>query len=643
MSGTNLPLAKPPLPTERPRFSAGTVVGGRKVGGQYMSDSIISAAREGMVSQDQLDQAQKTIQDQQEQLNKVQKELNDQQQQLDQVQNAIQEQQPSRMQRLSSAVSRTVAPIRALGPMGVLRRINRAATAGTSLINFDLMDARRVAESTGIGYPRGAMAGGLGVGSERALFSMSRDMSSVRSILGRIENTVNKIAGDNQAASGIAPRAAGEEKKDSNWITALAAAGTALLGALASLRSGIESILRPLSELASLLGRTLVSAIASLFSPDGVVGRALISGARLLFSGPALAAIIGGGALAVIGSAIVRALQMSPEERAAAQMRAEQQAAEGVQRTEATPAGNPGQAAARGIARSYDIDTPSYRDIQDLLETPRQGETPEERARRESLDRIQRGLERNAPGGNVQLGAGVAEYIAERRAQRAEQDIAAGTRENLEMAQSINPADAFMQPEPQRAPTPAGDSQQRPAQAPNQQPLGQQIAGSRNNMIPADERTVMITSASRRPGSPDSRWVNLIENYAAMRRIQSPAGGVIQDGKVIAVLDRNRQRIDVTDLSRRDFSQAVGGDWEGTIQSPELATASTDTRAQTISNAANQPATVVVNNIAGGGQGAPAAAPAPASGGAVAVGRAPSQPTHPPRPSDVGSAALSGR
>lgn len=226
MSGT----AKPPLPIERPRFPAGTAVGGRKVGGQFMSDSIVSAAREGMVSKSQLDTAQKTIEQQQQQINQSQKELQDQQQQIDQIQRAVQE-QPSRMQRLAGAASRTIAPLRALGPMGILRNINRAASTDRSMVNFDLMDARRVADATGFGAFGGVRGGVAGPGAERVLFNISRDMSAVRGSLSRIETTVNKIAGDSPVLGGAAPRATAQE-----------AGGGGIAGLIGSMLGGLGNM-----------------------------------------------------------------------------------------------------------------------------------------------------------------------------------------------------------------------------------------------------------------------------------------------------------------------------------------------------------------------------------------------------------------
>lgn len=639
MSGTSGSSARPPLPVERPRFPAGTTVGGRKVGGQFMSDSIVAAAREGMVAQEDLDKAQKTIQDQQQQLDQVQRDLQDQQEQLDQVQRVVDAQQPSRMQRLASVASRTIAPIRALGPMGVLRSINRAASTGRSLINFDLIDNRRVAEASGLGYQRMGMmggSGGLGTGAERVLFSISRDMSASRASLGRIENTLNRMAESGTGLGSFAPRDSREEKKDSSWLTALVAAGSALLTTFNALKSGVDRLVGIIGNLTTLLGRTLISGLTSLLSPTGVVGRALVTGAQLLFSGPGLAAVIGAGALAAIGAAIIRAMSMTPEEREAARMRAEEQAQAGREEMESTPAGNPGQAAARGIARSYNISTREYGDIQDILMNPRQGESPAQRAERERLNELQRQAERNAPGGNVQLAPGVADYIARIRAENAERDIEAGTAENRAIAESISPAAAFATPsqaelqsqgmsqrsEPQRA-VPAADNRQTTAQ----------------RMMPSDERQVMITTATR---MNDPRTVSLIENYAAMRGVESPAGGIIQDGRVVAVLDNRRRRVDVTDISRRDYSNPVEGDWSGTPQAPELAPPVSDNRSQTMSTGANQPTNVIVNNVQGGGQAAAAAPPAGRSTGTAAVGRSGRSPTHSPRPADQASAALMG-
>jgi hypothetical protein len=472
--------------------------------------------------------------------------------------------------------------------------------------------------------------------------SMSKDMSDLKDNsrrtlrdIGIVKDSVLRIEKLISFQRDERPNKNSSTREGSSWLAGLAAAGGLLLSAFSALTAAV-------SGLAALLGNAIVGAITSLFSATGAVGRALITGAQFLFSGPALAGIIGAGALAAIGTAIVRAMNMTPEEREAARTRAEEQAQTGRESNQASPASNPGRAYAGIIQRRYDVSSPEYGDIEDILMTPRPGENQEQRSERERLSELQRQAGRNSRDGNVQLAPGVADFVATARAENAERDIEAGTAENRAAIQSISPDTGF------------GRVSEEEAQAQGMPPRSAVRVQPRSSnpdnatveaqrMMPLNEREVSLSRAFR---SVEPRTASLIENYAAMRGIRNPAGGVLEDGKVVAVLDSNRRRIDVTDISRRDYSNVLENDASGTLQQPELVPTVNDNRAQTISQNANQPSTTIINN-----QAPPPAAAAPVAmqgqqgGGGGLMGRARARaaalPAHPIRPGEAGSPAVS--
>lgn len=678
MSGT----AKPPLPIERPRFPAGTAVGGRKVGGQYMSDTILSAAREGMVSKNQLDAAQKTIDQQQQQINQTQKELQDQQQEIDQIQRVVLEQQPSRMQRLASAASRTIAPLRALGPMGILRNINRAASTDRSMVNFDLMDARRVAGAAEFGALGGARGGvgGVGTGAERYLFNMSRDMSAVRGSISRIETTVNKIAGDSPAIGGSAPRNTTEEGGGGGLAGLVGSmlgglgnmfgrgGGGGLGGAIRRLISTVARaiftkipIIGPLilvalniegameeyernglgaaiTDLLSGIGSDLTFGIVSKDSIkefinngiqrvtewwntaketlQGVVNsvidnvKGFYDNVRTRFAETrdtlatrfeeakntlvetfnnvrdtvegAISSVLGG--IRNFFSSMVNGYRDARNRLREASEQAEADRLRALEQMSPTRSGNPGQAGARGIAASYNIRTEDYGAVQDMLMNAPEGETPEQRVERERLSEVQRRIERSSRDGNVNLDPEVSAYIAQR--------IGAG--EQLPSMRSQDSAPASTTNSSNATPNAGSQIPPAPQQATDE---GRSLA-----RINAEERMERRRRELAAAPQLDPLTTPPILPPAPMP--PNPIG-----------------------------APAV---------TPVLVTPP-DTRPQAMTAAANQPTTVVVNN-AGNGAGQPAAPSPPpqSSGGLIGRLRAARQPTHSPRPSDVGTAAMSG-
>lgn len=707
MSGT----ARPPLPIERPRFPAGTAVGGRKVGGQFMSDSIVSAAREGMVSKDQLDAAQRTIEQQQRQINQTQKELQEQQQQIDQIQKELQE-QPSRMQRLAGAASRTIAPLRALGPMGILRNINRAASTDRSMVNFDLMDARRVADATGFGAFGGARGGivgaGVGPGAERVLFNISRDMSAVRGSLSRIETTVSKIAGDSPAIGGAAPRAATQEAGGGG----IAGLIGSMLGGLGNMFGGggggglggavrrlISTVARAIFSKIPIIGplilvalniegameeyernglgaaiTDLISGIGSdltfgIVSKDsikefinngiqrvtewwntaketlqGVVDSVIdnVSGfydtvkTRFAETRDALATrfeqakttlvetfnnvrdTVEGAISSVLSgirnffSSMVNGYRDARNRLREASAEAEANRQRALEEMSPTRTGNPGQAGARGIAASYTIRTEDLGAVQDMLMNAPPGETPEQRAERERLSEIQRRIDRADRTGNPTLDPQVSEYIARR--------LEAG--EQLPSMRVASQGSA-----PAGGPANASPSQSAP-----------------ERIRPENGTFNMGGLSVQHQATTDGKF------FISGNEVDETTYRRFRD-----LVRSNTMNMDETQLAARNDSlfnlltevQAGRASPQNSNPAPAPAPAAPppDTRPQAMATGANQAPTVVVNNVgAGAGQAAPPSPPPRNNNGGL-LGRPAarnSQPAHPPRPVDVGTAAIGG-
>lgn len=636
-------IVRPPLPTDRPRFPAGTGLRdekGRSVGGRYMSNSVIEAVTSKIEMP--AEKSPSTIP-----ANAPSAPATPSNYRVERTPTM------SRTRALANFAARNIVGSIFGDNSGIYRDVSRYAPRRNIVERLvpeynEQPRPERVVSVTqnstapqrvGNSILRGNTAQDAKIASD--ISSMSKDMSDLKDnsrrtlrdigvakdTLLRIERLFPLLRRDDEGGR------ESSSSRSSSWLGGLAAAGSVLLTSFQTLTTAIKGIISTIGGLAGSLGKVLVSAVSSLFSPAGVIGRALVAGAKLLFSGPVLAGIIGAGALAAIGSAIVRAMSMSPEERAAAQMRAEEQARAGREQMESTPTGSPGQAAARGIARSYNISSNEYGDIQDILMNPREGENATQRAERERLNELQRQSERNAPGGNVQLAPGVAEYVSRVRSENAERAIEAGTAENRAIAEALSPMAGFEENNQTQ-------NQQAPQRVMNTESSTQ--ATPQRMMPTSNEQQILINSRTRRN---NVREVNLIENYAAMRGIERPTGGILEDGKVVAVLDRNRRRVDVTDISRRDYSRAVEGDWTGTPQQPELAPVVNDNRSQTIAQNANQPNNIIINNQSPPPAAGPVAMQGQQGGGGGLIGRARARaaalPSQPIRPSEAASPAVS--
>lgn len=125
---------------------------------------------------------------------------------------------------------------------------------------------------------------------------------------------------------------------------------------------------------------------------------------------PVTAAVIGGASLGIIGAAVYRALTMDPAERDAIRQRAEEQAA--VSREALTPGQQSGRGIGQGLRSGYYGNQPTdlrLEDILDVLDTPAENETPEQRNIREGMtNQLTRGNGRPTPE--------IIEYVRARRA-----------------------------------------------------------------------------------------------------------------------------------------------------------------------------------------------------------------------------------
>ena len=219
--------------TGRPRYRAGTVIrstSGQEVkpGGSFISDDVIQAVKEWEASQ-------------QEESDIEESDVSPQQ--------TNEYQRPSRLQRMGSAITRSARAIGALGPLGVIRSINRAANGdegrGASLIDFDAMDRRAVREVSASSNPNTTRevntnpqqaSGGISGGSvERLLFSINTNMSSVRSSLAKIETNVSKIVDTIAPTEGT--KAASKSGKSEEG-----GSGGGLMGLIGSLFGGLGNL-----------------------------------------------------------------------------------------------------------------------------------------------------------------------------------------------------------------------------------------------------------------------------------------------------------------------------------------------------------------------------------------------------------------
>lgn len=675
MSGSSNPPSKPPLPANRPRFPTGTVIGGKKVSNQYMSDAVVNAAREGMVSKDQLDAteqkleaAEQKIQQQQQEIDQANQDIENQKREIDQVQADVLNQQqsarPSRLQRIGSTIARGARVAGALGPMGMIRSINRSAENNSSLFNFEAMDARNVAVARAGGMGFGGSQGGYALSprAERAIINTSTDTAAVRVSIGRLERVVSGIAAKMEASESPTSfvKPTNREEEGGGGILGLIGSlfgglgnlfggggGAAGLGAL--LRRGISTIARAIFTKIPIIGPLILvalniegameeyeknglgAAITDLLSgigsdlTFGLIDKDTIknfintgiakvtewwNSAKETLMG-VVDSVIGGlrnffGSIGNFFRRTVDDFNRARQRVREASERSEQERQDGLARMQPTPSGSPGQAGARGIAASYDISNRDYGDIQDMLMTPQAGETPEQRAERERLNELQRQQEAQAQsrGGNVQLGEGVAEYLARRRQEEFNQSISANENQYADL-QNLDPAAAFRErSSTTTTPTTTAPVSTTPPERVQSQDNSRRVA---INQTISPELKGQIDSAARTVG-------------------ESARAGFISDGRVVAIENLQGKRINIPSMG-----------------APEQVPIPPDGRTQAMSQGAGQQAPVMVPvPVPQAQQPAPVMQQSQGSSRGAATGRAPAPATHPDRPNDVGSAAMSG-
>lgn len=598
----------------RPRYAAGTVIGGKKVGGQPMSDEVLKAARQG--TQPAAQQSQQETTQQQEQ--------------------PSQDRQPSRLQRIGATIARGARVAGALGPMGMIRSINRSAETNTSLFNFEGMDARNVAAArvAGMGGGYGGSQTALSPRAERAVISTSSDMAAVRVSLGRIERSVvgisDKIGADTTIKAGASkPREGGE------------AGGGGIMGLIGSLFGGLGNLFGGGggAGIGALLRRSIGAIARAIFTKIPIIGPLIlvalnIEGAMEEYEknglGAAITDLLSGigsdltfglidkdtikkfindgvakvtewwnsakagftnivdgvyeavkGFVDTIKRTISNILSFIPGGRALARLL-------GLPDIERPPAPEDTEP-----PTSQDVVRESYgpgqeeeygRVVQNVLMNPRPNETDEQRAERERLNALQREMEgQTRLGEATRLAPGVSEFIS--RTANIPTQVQA-ERARSEEAAAIS-GEAGAEPIPQRAETQT-----------------QTLSGS-----------FQITPATRR-SNPEA--ISLIEQAASQMNIRNPRGGVIENGRVVSIIPSRGQPIQVP-LESTTPQQV-------TTQVEPIS--GVDTRSQAMSQGTGQQAPVMVPvPIPQAQQPAPVMQQSQGGGGAAAVGGAGTPPT----------------
>jgi hypothetical protein len=352
-----------------------------------------------------------------------------------------------------------------------------------------------------------------------------------------------------------------------------------------------------------------------------------------LFSGPVLAAVIGAGALAAIGTAIYRALQMSPEERARIQAAANAQAGAGVDslsERERAGAGGPGRVVARNMAAEYETSNEQLGGIQDTLSRPEAGETEEQKAQREAADNALREAEQRGlgAGGRVTIPSEAATYLQERSQREASRSGAPGSAMDAEME--------FMR-SAERA-IPGSDMDQEMS-------FMQGAERARENY--RQEINLAGTAATNQARRTNPEGVRAIEDAArAMGQYRTLRGGVLNaEGQAVELILTGNRRVPVTAATGTQSPTPAPEAPPEPVSSLEPDNAglvpSEDNRASQLTAGASQPTVVVVP------PGAPAQSPAPAQstppqtsgGGSRRVSNGLRRASHPERPSDIASPA----
>ena len=441
-----------------------------------------------------------------------------------------------------------------------------------------------------------------------------KDMSDLKNSVMKIERLVDTLVNSNTND----PTGEKDKKKAP---TLLESAGDILRGLVTAVTSAVAGVIP-----------TIARAFGGLVPAIGTILR---TGLGALFSGPVLAAVIGAGALAAIGTAIYRALQMSPEERARIQAAANAQAGAGVDslsERERVGAGGPGRVVARNMAAEYETSNEQLGGIQDTLSRPEAGETEEQKAQREAADNALREAEQRGlgAGGRVTVPSEAATYLQERSQREASRSGAPGSAMDAEMD--------FMR-SAERA-TPGSDMDQEMS-------FMQGAERARENY--RQEINLAGTAATNQARRTNPEGVRAIEDAArAMGQYRTLRGGVLNaEGQAVELILTGNRRVPVTTATGTQSTTPApeappepAGSLEPDNAGLGLAP-SEDNRASQITAGAGQPTVVVVP------PGAPAQSPAPAQstppqtsgGGSRRASNALRRASHPERPSDIASPA----
>jgi hypothetical protein len=166
----------------------------------------------------------------------------------------------------------------------------------------------------------------------------------------------------------------------------------------------------------------------------------IFGGQGILFASIAAALV---GLTPIVINAISNLFNSIADRMREARNRANQQARETLEITQATPGGAPGQAAARGFYRQQ-MTVDEIARIQDLLESGPRDETESARRQRETFDAEFRRAERNVTGGQgLQLSPELRQYLLER-----------GMRFQTSPVEPVNPPTPTLPVAPEEPPTP---------------------------------------------------------------------------------------------------------------------------------------------------------------------------------------------
>lgn len=399
---------KPKRPLPRPQHPAGTVINGKKVGGQYLSDAEIAAANPTPPAQQPAATTTPATQQPTQAVNRA----------------------PRRRslqlgRRAAAFVSGSLFGFGAPITRDISRKIRPLRGGGADYQNISAME----------GAPSSMEAERVQASEDRA--TLSRISETLVRIEGTLISILNALGGSRGAAGGAGPQAPGGGLLPNlgdflrnllNRAPSLPGrrGGTSRAAPPAGRQRGNRAVRRArvaarrMRQRTQRAARTAGQRIRSSAGRVGeaargagrsvaqagqtaarTIGQSVVRAAPVLGAAAAGAAAIGIGAasLGVIGAGIYGALTMSPEQREEINRRAAEQAEAG--RQALTPGQQAGRGVGQGLRAGYYGDQPadlSLETIMDTLETPAPNETPEQRTSRERMaNELSRGNGRPTP------------------------------------------------------------------------------------------------------------------------------------------------------------------------------------------------------------------------------------------------------